>query len=253
MGKPRSPEVKARIQATMRERMADPAVRAKLSASHTGKTLSAETRAKISAARKGKSVGKGRLASDATKAKMSATNKARWADPAYRAKCLLTRVQPVRRCDNDWPADRIALLTTLWADASLSASAIGRRIGLSKSAVLAKSRRLELPRRASPIHAEGRAPNRLSRQANFALRTERVAAAAAIAAAYAALPTAPRERHCGPASDCQWPTTVGGRHRLECSNPCEGRRPYCVEHGALAYGRPQLGQRVQDRLVAAHG
>ena len=149
-------------------------------------------------------------------------------------------------------------MRALW-DAGHSAAEIGRRMRLTKNAIIGRAHRLHLAPRPSPTRAVNPAvPGKLTRQQEVALRAERAAAVEALARAQAAvaaaMPQASRVVHVGPAADCQWPTTtVGGRHRLECSNPCVGRRPYCAHHAALAYGRPQLAARTQERLVAVHG
>jgi GcrA cell cycle regulator len=52
--------------------------------------------------------------------------------------------------DREWPEERVLALRAAW-DEGLSTAAIGRRIGVSKSAVNAKADRLGLPGRESPI------------------------------------------------------------------------------------------------------
>ena len=49
-----------------------------------------------------------------------------------------------------WTQDRVDTLTKLWAE-GLSASEIGRRMEVSKNAVIGKAHRLGLPSRPSPI------------------------------------------------------------------------------------------------------
>src|ERR1700682_1335289 len=44
-----------------------------------------------------------------------------------------------------WPPERDAALMQLWADRGLSAAEIGRRLGISKNAVVGRSHRLRLP------------------------------------------------------------------------------------------------------------
>src|SRR5690349_12223000 len=50
-----------------------------------------------------------------------------------------------------WPPERDAALVLLWADRSLSAAEIGRRLGVSKNAVVGRCHRLRLSARPSPI------------------------------------------------------------------------------------------------------
>ena len=146
-----------------------------------------------------------------------------------------------------WTPERIGELEKLWAE-GLSTAEIGRRLGVSKNAVVGKAHRLRLPGRQSPID-----PNR--RRANGARRPSRPRAAPAkkaatpIAAAVpkpqpaprveAPPPPRPKKRakpHNGPS--CQWPY---GDPRLPgfhfCGEPAEQGKPYCSEHCALAYNR----------------
>jgi hypothetical protein len=56
--------------------------------------------------------------------------------------------------DFDWNPDTVARLRSLWAE-GLSTAEIGRRMGVSKNAVVGKSHRLNLPARPSPIRRDG--------------------------------------------------------------------------------------------------
>ncbi|MGB0843778.1 MAG: GcrA family cell cycle regulator, partial [Alphaproteobacteria bacterium] len=49
-----------------------------------------------------------------------------------------------------WTEERISALRQLWSD-GLSAAEIGRRLDVSKNAVIGKAHRLGLPSRPSPI------------------------------------------------------------------------------------------------------
>lgn len=51
---------------------------------------------------------------------------------------------------NEWPASRRARLRRLWAHGH-SAAEIGRRLGVTKNAVIGKASRMNLPGRPSPI------------------------------------------------------------------------------------------------------
>lgn len=51
-----------------------------------------------------------------------------------------------------WTADMIAVLTTEW-NAGKSANEIGRRLAITRNAVVGKAHRLKLPARPSPIKA----------------------------------------------------------------------------------------------------
>ena len=56
--------------------------------------------------------------------------------------------------DFDWTADAVARLRAFWQDEHSTAE-IGRRMGISKNAVVGKAHRLGLPPRPSPILGKG--------------------------------------------------------------------------------------------------
>jgi len=57
----------------------------------------------------------------------------------------------------EWTEDAINRLRVLWAEGHSTAE-IGRRMGISKNAVVGKAHRLELTARPSPIRREGQSP-----------------------------------------------------------------------------------------------
>ena len=57
----------------------------------------------------------------------------------------------------EWAEETIVRLRTLW-DEGLSTAEIGRRLGVSKNAVVGKAHRLDLPARPSPIRRDGSGP-----------------------------------------------------------------------------------------------
>ena len=60
----------------------------------------------------------------------------------------------------EWNEETIAKLRALWAE-GLSTAEIGRRMGISKNAVVGKAHRLNLASRPSPIRRDGeRTPRR---------------------------------------------------------------------------------------------
>ena len=54
----------------------------------------------------------------------------------------------------EWAEETIFRLRALW-DEGLSTAEIGRRLGVSKNAVVGKAHRLDLPARPSPIRRDG--------------------------------------------------------------------------------------------------
>ena len=62
-----------------------------------------------------------------------------------------------------WNSDTVARLRQLWGEGHPTAE-IGRRLGLSKNAVIGKAHRLDLPNRPSPIRRGARLAHRQSRR-----------------------------------------------------------------------------------------
>ena len=160
----------------------------------------------------------------------------------------------------DWTEDVIARLRQLW-DEGHSTAEIGRRLGVTKNAVVGKAHRLSLPPRPSPIRrgpaqaaAQPRrvtgptlpqlgtpaehapAPERVPSPEHAAERTpERVAAPEPVRAVRPALRPvlAPRA---GRVSACCWPIGEPGTRAFHfCDDPAMTGRPYCETHALLAY------------------
>jgi GcrA cell cycle regulator len=104
-----------------------------------------------------------------------------------------------------WTPELIEKLSALWAE-GLSTAEIGRRLGISKNAVIGKAHRLLLTARPSPLKSP---PKRR-------------------------IPGQP------PAPACSWPSGHPGEKgfRFCGKRPLPGK-PYCAEHAALAYVRPK--------------
>lgn len=160
--------------------------------------------------------------------------------------------------ETDWTADLIARLRVLWAEGHATAE-IGRRMGLSKNAVIGKVHRLALPPRPSPIRGKGtgrkprtRTPPRVSGPSLPPLQTLGPAPVPA-----PVLVPAPVQR---PATmfkvsetrhPCCWPIgepcTPSFRY---CDAPTKPGKPYCPEHAAAAYVRPYAQGVRGDRTNA---
>ena len=169
-----------------------------------------------------------------------------------------------------WTPERIGELEKLWAE-GLSTAEIGRRIGVSKNAVVGKAHRLGLPGRQSPIEskrlkqtprsaapeaqpqeavaqkAKPEAPKKPDAKPAVAAEPPRKAAARAAAPKQAA------KKHSGPS--CQWPF---GDPRLPgfhfCGAPAVSGKPYCGEHCAAAYNLVSSSQaeaRAKQAVAAA--
>lgn len=100
-----------------------------------------------------------------------------------------------------WTTELVAELVRLWNEGASTAE-IGRRLGISKNAVVGKAHRLSLPPRPSPIRRQ----------------------------------TAKVTKFSGPA--CQWP--IGDPRNPDfrfCNDPAAPGKPYCAHHCAVAYTR----------------
>lgn len=156
----------------------------------------------------------------------------------------------------EWAEETILRLRTLW-DEGLSTAEIGRRLGVSKNAVVGKAHRLDLPARPSPIRRDGSgggAPRRttprrvagptlppLSSTSSLNSFTSSSAGAGYHVAALTAKPpppvrvTPPAPRY-GRVVTCCWPLGEPGTHSFRfCDVPSEPGKPYCSDHVKLAY------------------
>jgi len=165
----------------------------------------------------------------------------------------------------DWGGDAIERLRALWAEGHSTAE-IGRRMGITKNAVVGKAHRLHLPPRPSPIRRDGTSPRpaAMGRQATLPpLRIAPVPAAVPprhaapapaparkplLAVRPAAAPAMPAARPIvrpmsrSAARSCCWPIGEPGTPGFRfCTAEALSPKPYCAEHAALAYVR------VRDR------
>ena len=169
----------------------------------------------------------------------------------------------------EWADEVIIRLRELW-DEGHSTAEIGRRLGVSKNAVVGKAHRLDLPARPSPIRREGerppprRSPPRpvcgptLPPLSSTALSTPSLGAASFGQAPLAApppprppvvaaprpapapprvvLPAQPPPRPYGRVITCCWPIGEPGTRSFRfCDAESVPGKPYCAEHAQLAY------------------
>ena len=105
--------------------------------------------------------------------------------------------------NHEWTAERVEELTKLWAT-GLSASEIGRCLGITKNAVVGKVRRLDLAMRRAPAPPK-RKPN---------------------------IVTLDRLK----ANQCSWPEGDPGEPDFRfCGIPAIIGKPYCEKHCIIAY------------------
>jgi GcrA cell cycle regulator len=153
----------------------------------------------------------------------------------------------------EWSDEIIERLRALWAE-GLSTAEIGRRMGISKNAVVGKAHRLNLPARPSPIRrgGEGGRSRPVVRRvvgptlpplATATLPPVTQAPAPAPRPAIAVTKPAPALRPAAsPASraarfnPCCWPLGEPGTAAFRfCDEASLTGKPYCAEHAQLAY------------------
>ncbi len=151
----------------------------------------------------------------------------------------------------DWTNDTIARLRALWDEGHATAE-IGRRMGISKNAVVGKAHRLRLPARPSPIQtrvagSERQArPPRLPKPApSSTLQPLPSAAGRGGPMRPVEAPPAPLPVRSGPSGrPCCWPLGDPGQPGFRfCGDGTAPGRPYCPEHAGLAY----LPRATRDR------
>jgi GcrA cell cycle regulator len=151
--------------------------------------------------------------------------------------------------DFEWTDVAVVRLRSLWAEGHSTAE-IGRRLGVSKNAVVGKAHRLDLPDRPSPIRRDAvakarpdpRPPSNLPRLPSET--PTRVPGATALAPAARSdrppgnpLPPSvpPLGTHIIP---CCWPIGYPGKPGFcFCEERSVPGRPYCGEHCMIAYVR----------------
>ena len=152
----------------------------------------------------------------------------------------------------EWTAKAIDLLRALWAEGHSTAE-IGRRMGVTKNAIVGKAHRLDLPARPSPIRKEAGAspatPRRKPSVREAAAPARRFvpqpqpapppAAAAPVVATVRPFPRASLRSCCWPIGE------PGARDFRFCAAEADPGKPYCADHVAVAYVR------VRDRRYDA--
>ncbi|MCX8132348.1 MAG: GcrA family cell cycle regulator [Roseococcus sp.] len=159
----------------------------------------------------------------------------------------------------EWTSEAIDRLRALWAEGHSTAE-IGRRMGISKNAVVGKAHRLQLPARPSPIRRDPAAPRPVAAGRRPTLPPLRVVAstlpsrredpAPTVVPTAAAPVTPPAAKAAGVvrafprmgARSCCWPIGEPGTPGFKfCTAEALPGKPYCPEHAAVAYVR------VKDR------
>jgi GcrA cell cycle regulator len=150
----------------------------------------------------------------------------------------------------EWTATAIDLLRALWAEGHSTAE-IGRRMGVTKNAIVGKAHRLDLPARPSPIRKQEAAisgalatPRRkppvreVARGAEGRPVIQAPLAPPPVSAPAAVAATAVRHFPRASMRSCCWPIGEPGTREFRfCAAEADPGRPYCAEHSAIAYVR----------------
>ncbi|MEO8714802.1 MAG: GcrA family cell cycle regulator [Acetobacteraceae bacterium] len=156
----------------------------------------------------------------------------------------------------DWTAAAIDRLRRLWADGHSTAE-IGRRIGISKNAVVGKAHRLDFPARPSPIRTADPATSRprpiprpkAPKLADIMPLTTATTPLSAPLPLQPSRPAAPGAAQAVPlrgaaqkqsmrTNPCCWPIGEPGTRGFRfCDATAPLGKPYCAEHAKLAYAK----------------
>lgn len=151
----------------------------------------------------------------------------------------------------EWSEETIVSLRALWAEGHSTAE-IGRRLGVSKNAVVGKAHRLDLPARPSPIRRDGTGsstprrsmPRRVAGPTLPPLSsTQPIMPMAQTVVLSRPKPAAPPPRvqavpprPYGRLVACCWPIGEPGTREFHfCDAESVPGKPYCAEHAQLAY------------------
>ena len=158
----------------------------------------------------------------------------------------------------EWNGEAIDRLRALWAEGHSTAE-IGRRMGVSKNAVVGKAHRLNLPARPSPIRRDVVATPRPAPARRHTLPPLRAALREPLPQVGMTLPTpqrrldavmtapapmavarpatsAPRPFPRVGVKSCCWPIGEPGTSAFTfCTSEAMISKPYCAEHAAIAY------------------
>jgi len=144
----------------------------------------------------------------------------------------------------DWTDEAIAKLRVLWAE-GLSTAEIGRRLNISKNAVVGKAHRLNLPPRPSPIRrleGEAAAAARPAAPKRAQGPTLPPLPASMTGPVPSLRPIMPSPKYSQRATPCCWPIGEPGKPSFHfCNAASTPGKPYCEDHAAIAYVR------VRDR------
>jgi GcrA cell cycle regulator len=139
----------------------------------------------------------------------------------------------------EWSDEIITKLRNLWVEGHSTAE-IGRRLSISKNAVVGKAHRLNLPPRPSPIRRALEGSVSPQRQAPRRMQgpTLPPLAVALGGPAPALRPIMSPPKQTSRATPCCWPIGEPGKPSFHfCNADSLPGKPYCDDHAAIAYVR----------------
>lgn len=139
----------------------------------------------------------------------------------------------------EWSEEVITKLRVLWGEGHSTAE-IGRRLSISKNAVVGKAHRLNLPPRPSPIRrgVDGSTSPRPPAPRRMQGPTLPPLAASMGAPAPALRPIMSPPKQTLRATPCCWPIGEPGKPSFHfCNVASLPGKPYCDDHAAIAYVR----------------
>jgi GcrA cell cycle regulator len=151
----------------------------------------------------------------------------------------------------EWTPDRIKVLMALW-DEGLPTSEIGRRLGVTKNAVVGKVHRLGLKQRQSPIR-QSAATSAQPKKAKPAVAPRTAANSQEAPVAKTLMPSGDVVRLEGLTSSmCCWPEGEPGTEEFHfCGKPAIAEKPYCEAHCARAYVKVSKDKKKKSGFEAA--
>ena len=132
----------------------------------------------------------------------------------------------------EWTEGMIARLRELNSDQTLSRAEIGRRLGVSKNAVVGKARRLDLPSRPSPIKRPDTPRKAQPRRVGAHVPTLKTLTSIVVALA----PVERPEPRVVVRTSCQYPLNSGRPWRF-CEAVSQRGSVYCREHHQLCHSK----------------
>ena len=161
----------------------------------------------------------------------------------------------------DWTPARVSTLIALWTE-GISTIEIGRRLEITKNAVVGKVHRLGLPKRVSPVGSRPRERKPVAaRPETEPRKDDAVKKAVELSKQPRPAPVSSPVPKANPVSMdklsggmCSWPEGEPGKDEFHfCGAPVLEGKPYCLSHCARAYVRPTRDRQrsSQVKTVAA--